>query len=387
MTIVRWLVALCMASVPAIAQAAGRDAPVSLRPMTFSVVKGEPDACGPGCAEWIAAHGDFDAKAGDRFRGFLEKLPNSHLPVFFNSRGGQVGAALSVGELLRKNDMTAGVGRTISKPGKAGRERQYKLEYRKAMCASACAYAFLGATSRQVAPAARLGVHNGRAAGSTNPAGDRLDKLNNVLRVYAIGKGVDAALIDLAARIPTSRVYWLTPNEMIQYGIVSNEPFETPWRLFTNRGRYWVIKSLTRGAGVERQTTVIEFACRAAGAAKISIGRELTGREIGSRSVLRLKSDDLAVWDSAARLQELTGVRASDGHYDRRERSIAFDSLLKFATGNALKLEEFFAKTDHESWTRTATLSTTGLQHALAQMRAGCGNALLKPRSSASALH
>jgi len=137
-----------------------------------------------------------------------------------------------------------------------------------------------------------------------------------------------------------------------------------------------VIKSLTRGAGVERQTTVIEFTCRAAGAARISIGRELAGREIGSRSILRLKSGDLAVWDSAARLQELAGVRVSNGRYDRREKSIAFDSLLKIAMGNALTLEEYFTKPDHEGWTRAATLSTTGLHHALAQMRAGCGNAL-----------
>ena len=114
MTIMRWLAALCMAMVPALAPATAGAAVPRLRLMTFSVVKGEPNACGTGCAEWIAAQGDFDAKAADRFRALLDKLPNSHLPVFFNSRGGQIGPALSVGELLRLHDTRAGIGRTVT---------------------------------------------------------------------------------------------------------------------------------------------------------------------------------------------------------------------------------------------------------------------------------
>ena len=380
MTIMRCLAALCMAMVPALAPAAGAAAleSLKLRPMSFSVVKGEPNACGPGCAEWIAAQGDFDAKVANRFRDLLDKLPNSHLPVFFNSRGGQIGPALSVGELLRLHAMRAGIGRTISNSGNSGGKRQYRIEYRNSICASACAYAFIGATSREVAPAARLGVHNGRAAGSTNPAGDRLDKLDDTLRIYAISKGIDPALIDLAASIPTTHMYWLTRSTMMHYGIVSNEPFETPWRLFTNRGKFLVVKSLTRGAGVKRQTTLVEFACGVPGVVRISIRRELTEREIGSRSVLRLKSDDPAVWNSDAMFHELSGVRKSNGRYDRREKSIPFDSLLKIATGKALQLEEVFSKPGYNSWMRAATLSTKGLHDKLMQMEVGCGDASLK---------
>ena len=353
--------------------------------MSFSVVKGEPNACGPDCAEWIAAQGDFDAKAADRFRGLLDRLPNSHLPIFFNSRGGQIGPALSVGELLRLHDMRGGIGRTISDSGSAGGKRQYRIEYRNSICASACAYAFIGATSREVAPAARLGVHNGRAAGSTNPAGDRLAKLDDTLRIYAISKGIDPALVDLAASIPTTRMYWLTLSTMMHYGILSNEPFETPWRLFTTRGRFLIVKSLTRGAGIERQTTVVEFVCGTAGAIRVSIGRELTAREIGSRSLVRLTADDPAVGNSAAPFHELVGVQPSNGRYDRREISVTFDSLLKIATAKALRLEEVFSKPGYKSWIRAATLSTKGLQDKLMQMEVGCGNASLKLHNFASA--
>ena len=376
MTIMRCLAALCMATVPALAPAAGAAAleSLKLRPMSFSVVKGKPNACGPGCAEWIAAQGDFDAKAADRFRGLLEKLPNSHVPVFFNSRGGHIGPALSVGELLRQHDMKAGIGRTVSGTENSVGKRQYRLEYRNSICASACAYAFIGATSREVAPAARLGVHNGRAVGSTSPAGDRLDKLDDTLRIYAISKGVDPALIDLAASIPTSRVYWLTPSTMMHYGILSNEPFETPWRMFTNRGKFLVVESLTRGAGIERQTTVVELACGATGTARIAIRRELTEREIGSRSIVSLTADDPTARNSAAPFHELAGVQPSKGRYDRREKTITFDTLLKIATAKGLRLDESFTKPGYKSWMRAATLSTKGLHDMFMQMRVGCGD-------------
>ena len=44
----------------ALAQSAGSDREPATHPataMTFSLVEGEADACGPGCSRWIAAEG------------------------------------------------------------------------------------------------------------------------------------------------------------------------------------------------------------------------------------------------------------------------------------------------------------------------------------------
>src|SRR5262249_30747835 len=41
-------------------------------PMIFVVAHGGPNACGPGCSEWIAAEGAFDRDADARFRRFLD---------------------------------------------------------------------------------------------------------------------------------------------------------------------------------------------------------------------------------------------------------------------------------------------------------------------------
>src|SRR5689334_21080576 len=41
-------------------------------PMAFFLARGEPGACGEGCAEWIAADGTIDRAAGQRLRALLE---------------------------------------------------------------------------------------------------------------------------------------------------------------------------------------------------------------------------------------------------------------------------------------------------------------------------
>jgi len=74
--------------------------------MIFFVAKGEPNACGPGCNEWIAAEGDFDGPAVEqRFRQILGSLKGRDLPIFFSilsaglsaKRGCWVGFCASAG--------------------------------------------------------------------------------------------------------------------------------------------------------------------------------------------------------------------------------------------------------------------------------------------------
>lgn len=56
--------------------------------MIFYLAKGEDDACGPGCAEWIAAEGQIEADTAQRLRALLTRLGKRKLPIFFHSPGG-----------------------------------------------------------------------------------------------------------------------------------------------------------------------------------------------------------------------------------------------------------------------------------------------------------
>src|ERR1043166_5490399 len=87
------LVLLALAAGSALAQAQPRQ-PSSVRPerastaIVFYLAKGAPDACGPGCSEWIAAEGPVDGQAALRLRALLSRLPNTRLPGFFHLTGG-----------------------------------------------------------------------------------------------------------------------------------------------------------------------------------------------------------------------------------------------------------------------------------------------------------
>jgi len=76
-------------------------------PITFFVARGDANACGSGCREWIAAEGTIDSDADDRLRAFLKKLGSRKLPIFFHSPGGSVPAGLAIGRLMRDHHLTA----------------------------------------------------------------------------------------------------------------------------------------------------------------------------------------------------------------------------------------------------------------------------------------
>src|ERR1044072_3817840 len=65
-------------------------------PIAFFIAKGEADACGPGCAEWIAADGMIDAGAPQRLRAPLARAGKRTLSVYFHSSGGFVVRAVDV---------------------------------------------------------------------------------------------------------------------------------------------------------------------------------------------------------------------------------------------------------------------------------------------------
>jgi hypothetical protein len=78
----------------------GTQAQPNPEPMLFFVAKGQPNACGPGCSEWIAAEGRFEGPQVERrFRDLLDTLKGRNLPIIFNSLGGVIGEALVLGRI------------------------------------------------------------------------------------------------------------------------------------------------------------------------------------------------------------------------------------------------------------------------------------------------
>lgn len=103
---------------------------------------------------FIVAEGDVEFDTGERFRQFLRDEIIDGNRVLLSSPGGSLWGGLELGRAIREAGMETEIGRFLldadSFDGRIARD---------ATCASACAYAFLGGTVRQVHAGARLGFH------------------------------------------------------------------------------------------------------------------------------------------------------------------------------------------------------------------------------------
>jgi len=273
---------------------------------------------------------------------------------------------------LREYDLAAAVGRTIA----VSRGKQHSLAFRGANCQSSCVYILIGAARRDVAPQARVGVHAWRTFAAKKPSREQIDLHNDALRYYAIGKGVEAALIDLSLKPPSKTMRWLSRGGLERVGITAGGFFETPWRLLKNRNGYWLVKSLTRAAHEGRQTTMIQLGCRTAGNMNIVILRDLAGREIDGRSSVWVQSETgRLLWHLGPSLNERRALTVD---------SIPLDRLPDTRDSHALVLVERFIGRDDQVWTRETRFSTDGMREAATSMLKSCGNAVPEQSSSPS---
>lgn len=261
-------------------------------PIVFFLANGDPNACGPGCSEWIAGDGVFDGGAPARLRAVLSKHGKRKLPVFFHSPGGSVDAAMAIGRMMRTQKIKAGVGRTIPQGCdpkqlrekacdaimRSGRELAAQLRTR-ATCLSACVYALIGAAEREVAPDVGLGVHSvrvtrtlvrmtrdGKVLSSTSTRlaanSSAVHDTHARLARYASEMGIGTALIDAAAATPFQTIRLLTRNEIARFGIDRREFLESPWMIDeTQSGNSFVGKLVVTAKAGEpkhyRETNVL----------------------------------------------------------------------------------------------------------------------------------
>ena len=180
----------------ALAQSAGSDREPATHPataMTFSLVEGEADACGPGCSRWIAAEGAILAATPMAFAEVAQVLGGEKPPVLIHSDGGVVDATMALGRLVRR----AGLATIVARTDRSGPRPAPALD---GACHGACLYLLLAGTERAVAPGAVVSI---QPLAFPGPAADpfpealraRLTAAALVrVRAYLGEMGIDAAL-------------------------------------------------------------------------------------------------------------------------------------------------------------------------------------------------
>jgi hypothetical protein len=374
--------ALCC--LPAVSIAAGDDpkelermfAKVRSEPMIFVVATGEPNACGPGCTEWIAGEGRFDEGAAQRFREFLAVLAKRDLPVFFNSDGGLLREAVQIGLILRENRMTAGVARTVAEGCHLGvplddacrslmqskREHTARLYFGGARCASACVYAMIGASTRHLDPGATLRIHSG--------VGGEIDKTENSLRRYVMGMGVDPALVDAAAKIPSRTFRGLSRGEMERFGIETRGVYETPWFAYHGpAGEFLLLKSVTYPTGDARdeyRTRTVGLACSPFHPSiRFMYRQELTAKESRTPPMIRAKIGDSLI--------DLTILKPQK---DSIEKSFDLEprQLQSASETGSFEIREMFDQSMIKTPSRVVKFSTLGLSSNIVALESKCAS-------------
>jgi len=235
-------------------------------PMRFMLVHADPTsgACRPeGCVDWIAAEGMIDAKSPGDLRKLLASIGNRKLPIIVNSPGGNVAAAMEMGEIIRKRGLSVAVGGTklLSCPGgeplcgdgwRAGAKGViYSAGSR---CLSACPFVLAAGVRRVISPFSIAGVHQVRTTYDQERIVYRMKyqivngkkrvisrqeisrkfvgqydstKLSKSMRskilAYFKKMGVDRSILDIAMSATPSSIRLITPDEATKIGLVTDQ--------------------------------------------------------------------------------------------------------------------------------------------------------------------
>jgi len=114
--------------------------------------------------------------------------------LFLHSPGGDLMAGLKLGEAIRKHQLNTGIGRSVMLEEGTMLEHSYK----HAVCASSCAYAFLGGVSRSYSENDLYGLHRFGAT-DRSISGDEAQIVTSLLANYVDRMGVDQALLTAAS--------------------------------------------------------------------------------------------------------------------------------------------------------------------------------------------
>jgi hypothetical protein len=179
-------------------------------------------------ADWIAAQGTIDTNTPSYFEAFLtywgpwiaHNYPNG-FTVRLNSPGGDLGAGLALGELIRQHHLSTEVGATQI-PANAMLEVSVK---QPGHCNSSCAWSFLGGVTRS-AGENELGVHR---FGDSPEVPEALrtgyaQQTDGLILHYLKRMGIDPEVLFIAAMTPFDHILLLDEATMIELRIVTVEP-------------------------------------------------------------------------------------------------------------------------------------------------------------------
>lgn len=284
----------------------------------------------------IFADGDFTLDTPGALRAFLERstvTPDTR--IFLHSLGGDLGAGMEVGHIIRDARLNTGVGRNTRDPAQSGSLDLYaNSRIYPGYCVSACTLAFLGGVARQVNPGSTYAVHQvsmncidmrqarARFPWVPVPGVTYCPELNEALSMVQIASGAvveyvrtmgaDPIFLTEMSKAGPNAVNALTEEQLNAYRIN-----------FTMRTSHWTYETDAQGQFFLRHTRGdqwkedrVEFFCDRAGGPRLFMWlvhdtRRSTGRSDAQRIVDLARQGLTLSWQIAAQQPDtLADVRS-----------------------------------------------------------------------------
>ncbi|SCB36347.1 hypothetical protein GA0061099_1005461 [Bradyrhizobium yuanmingense] len=367
--------------------------------LTIYLAKGPADACGPGCDRWIAIEGEIDREAALRIRRFLAAVKDLQRPIYVHSPGGNVEQSYAIARLLRSRKAVARVGRTIATACAAGTqvdaaclklknasgEVEAELTTTRAMCNSACAYLFLGAASREVAPDAAIAVHNSRLVlafdGRPDPAAvaeyrrRRLLAADRDRAAFIAAMGIGRELDSLIRTVKFESLHVLTRSELYGFGIDTRPLAETKWTL-EKEARPFVRKIATakKANGSAFRTMELRLSCESSKGAPLTFAAEVDETATGKSTIL--------ITADADKEKTAGGSPVRTGKHEVWRSNIDPDRVKAILASRSLQVRESTPIADDKTDIMTFELDLAGLPSQWARLTASCSLPTPGPASS-----
>lgn len=165
---------------------------------------------------FVYAEGEISADTDSAFAAFLDSNVMEGNQIVLHSQGGNLGAGVRLGRMIRDAGLTAIVGKAVRVNGSLFGASEWPSG---GTCASACAYAFLGGTTRILTKDSRLGFHRfymGVAGASASA-----QQVSGQLVSYLVEMGVDPRIFAKASSEGADSMYWVPTDEAESYDLVT----------------------------------------------------------------------------------------------------------------------------------------------------------------------
>ncbi|MDA7428405.1 hypothetical protein PGB28_08035 [Primorskyibacter aestuariivivens] len=167
-----------------------------------------------GC--YLVGVGEISRDTPEELAAFIDVQGVEGNQILLDSNGGNLGAGIRMGRIIRENDMTAIVGAV--EPRKPG--GRFPLDLPTAgTCASACAYAFLGGTTRRLAKGSKLGFHQFYMG--VQGASSSAQQVSGQLVSYLVEMGVDPRIFAKASSQGAESMYWVPEDEAESFDLIT----------------------------------------------------------------------------------------------------------------------------------------------------------------------